>query len=79
VGVPGHIAGPKHSDKRGDDLEHGRLPDPVLRTLSEVLDRQDTSPGKIRPRPSIRTRADASLTTWCWLTIAEHQHQDWQP
>jgi len=40
VGVPSHIAGPKHSAKPGTDLEHGRLPDPVLRTLSETLDRQ---------------------------------------
>jgi len=40
VGVPGHMAGPKRSEKPGADLEHGRLPDPVLRTLSETLDRQ---------------------------------------
>jgi serine O-acetyltransferase len=40
VGVPGHIAGPKRSGKPEPDLEHGRLPDPVLRTLSEVLGRQ---------------------------------------
>ncbi|MGD1996281.1 MAG: serine O-acetyltransferase [Anaerolineae bacterium] len=41
VGVPGHIAGldpPTMTD--GDILEHGRLPDPVLRVFSEVLDRQ---------------------------------------
>jgi serine O-acetyltransferase len=40
VGVPAHIAGPKRSEKPGADLEHARLPDPVLRTLSEALGRQ---------------------------------------
>jgi serine O-acetyltransferase len=40
VGVPGHIAGPKGSARPEIDLEHSRLPDPVLRTLGEALDRQ---------------------------------------
>ncbi|MEJ2116413.1 MAG: serine O-acetyltransferase, partial [Alphaproteobacteria bacterium] len=40
VGVPGHVAGAKRSQKKGTDLEHAKLPDPVLRTLSETLDRQ---------------------------------------
>lgn len=40
VGVPGRMAGPKHSDRPEADLEHGKLPDPVLRTLSELLGRQ---------------------------------------
>jgi len=40
VGVPGRMAGPKRSEKPGADLEHGRLPDPVLRTLSEALGQQ---------------------------------------
>jgi serine O-acetyltransferase len=39
VGVPAHIAGPE-SLEAGTELEHGRLPDPVLRALSETLDRQ---------------------------------------
>ncbi len=39
VGVPAHIAGPE-SPGSGAELEHGRLPDPVLRALSETLDRQ---------------------------------------
>lgn len=40
VGVPGHIAGLASStETEADLLEHGRLPDPVLRTLSEILDR----------------------------------------
>jgi hypothetical protein len=34
------------------------------RTVLMRLYRQFASPRKIRPRPSIRTRADASLTTW---------------
>lgn len=40
VGVPGHMAGPKGMAVSGVDLEHGQLPDPVLRALSETLDRQ---------------------------------------
>jgi serine O-acetyltransferase len=41
VGVPGHIAGlASPTDTQAHLLEHGRLPDPVLRTLSEVLARQ---------------------------------------
>ncbi|MCP4537460.1 MAG: serine O-acetyltransferase [Chloroflexi bacterium] len=40
VGVPGRMAGPKRSEKPGADLEHGRLPDPVLRTLSKTLSQQ---------------------------------------
>ena len=48
VGVPGRMAGPKQSDTPGADLEHGRLPDPVLRTLSEVLDRQSRVEERLR-------------------------------
>ena len=48
VGVPGHIAGPKRSEKPGADLEHGQLPDPVLRTLSEALDRQSRLEERVR-------------------------------
>ena len=40
VGVPGRMAGLKRSGTPETDLEHGRLPDPVLRTLSETLGRQ---------------------------------------
>ncbi|MEE8391545.1 MAG: serine O-acetyltransferase [Anaerolineae bacterium] len=40
VGVPGRLAGPKRSEKPGADLEHGRLPDPVVRTLSKALSQQ---------------------------------------
>lgn len=40
VGVPGRIAGPKRSETPDADLEHSQLPDPVLRALSQTLDRQ---------------------------------------
>jgi serine O-acetyltransferase len=41
VGVPGHIAGLASSTaSEAELLEHGQLPDPVLRTLSEILKRQ---------------------------------------
>ncbi|MGD2207094.1 MAG: serine O-acetyltransferase [Anaerolineae bacterium] len=39
VGVPGRMAG-RQSTEFGAELEHGQLPDPVLRALSETLDRQ---------------------------------------
>jgi len=37
VGVPAHVAGPKQATET--DLEHARLPDPVLRSVSEALER----------------------------------------
>ncbi len=40
VGVPGRVAGAGREKKSGADLEHGKLPDPVLRTFSETLGRQ---------------------------------------
>jgi len=40
VGVPARIAGPKEVERPKVDLEHGKLPDPVLRAISESLDRQ---------------------------------------
>jgi serine O-acetyltransferase len=48
VGVPGHVAGAKRESKPGTDLEHGKLPDPVLRTLSEALDRQGQLEERVR-------------------------------
>lgn len=47
VGVPGHLAGPQPADL-GMELEHGRLPDPVLRALSETLDRQGRLEARMR-------------------------------
>jgi serine O-acetyltransferase len=40
VGVPARIAGPEEVERPKVDLEHGKLPDPVLRAISESLDRQ---------------------------------------
>jgi len=47
VGVPGHMAG-KHAEKPESDLEHGKLPDPVLRTLSETLKQQGRLEERVR-------------------------------
>jgi serine O-acetyltransferase len=52
VGVPGHVAGARRPEAR-TTLEHGRLPDPVLRTLSETLDRQ----GRLEERVQALERA----------------------
>lgn len=40
VGVPARIAGPKGMERPKVDLEHGKLPDPVLKAISQSLDRE---------------------------------------
>ncbi|MBL7183232.1 MAG: serine O-acetyltransferase [Anaerolineae bacterium] len=58
VGVPARIAGPKKPKGPETDLEHGRLPDPVLKAISEALDRQSKLEERVRaleralPRPA---------------------------
>lgn len=59
VGVPAHIAGPKQTTEA--DLEHGRLPDPVLRSVSEALERLSRLEERLHelerghPRPAVPT------------------------
>jgi serine O-acetyltransferase len=48
VGVPARIAGPKEVERPKTDLEHGKLPDPVLRAISESLDRQSRLEERVR-------------------------------
>ncbi len=48
VGVPARIAGPKRPAGPEADLEHGRLPDPVLKAISEVLNRQNKLEERVR-------------------------------
>jgi serine O-acetyltransferase len=48
VGVPARIAGPKKPKGPETDLEHGRLPDPVLKAISEALDRQSKLEERVR-------------------------------
>jgi serine O-acetyltransferase len=48
VGVPARIAGPKKPEGPQIDLEHGKLPDPVLKAISEVLDRQSKLEDRVR-------------------------------
>src|SRR5271157_2279707 len=38
VGVPGRIAGPECPSGGGSGLDHGNLPDPMLRVVSRLLD-----------------------------------------
>ncbi len=47
VGVPGHIAGPKEPPEN-NNLRHDRLPDPVLRAISELQSRQIQLEARIR-------------------------------
>ena len=48
VGVPGHIAGAKRSARTGADLDHARLPDPVVRTLAQTLEQQGRLEERVR-------------------------------
>jgi len=56
VGVPGHIAGAKRSDLAGADLEHARLPDPVVRTLAKTLDQQGRLEERVRELERVISR-----------------------
>ncbi len=40
VGVPGRIVAPKVPTNNGEKLEHGKLPDPVVQKLTQILERQ---------------------------------------
>ncbi len=55
VGVPGHMAGRQPSES-GAELEHGQLPDPVLRALSETLDRQGRLEERMRQLEQVVSR-----------------------
>lgn len=48
VGVPGRIAGPKSPEVIENHLRHDKLPDPVLRALSEFQERQSELEERIR-------------------------------
>ena len=67
VGVPGRIAGAEPKGKGGADLEHGRLPDPVVRTLSKALDQHSLLEERVRKLE--RTLSQATPTE---LVVPEH-------
>ncbi len=48
VGVPARIAGPRKPKGPETALEHGRLPDPMLKAISEALDRQSKLEDRVR-------------------------------
>jgi len=56
VGVPARMAGLKHRSGTQMSLEHGRLPDPVLRAVSEALDRQGRLEERVHELELILTR-----------------------
>ncbi len=68
VGVPGRIAGPKEPARPEVDLEHGKLPDPVLRAISEALEGQNKLEERVRaleralPRPAAEEGKMAPVT-----------------
>ncbi|NLE99809.1 MAG: serine O-acetyltransferase [Anaerolineales bacterium] len=48
VGVPGRVAGGSSAEQPAEELEHGRLPDPTLRTIAEALDRASRLEERVR-------------------------------
>jgi serine O-acetyltransferase len=48
VGVPARVAGEIQRNGRSGDLDHGQLPDPVLRVINDSLDRQDKLEERVR-------------------------------
>jgi len=48
VGVPARLVGQPEPGKAVTDLEHGALPDPVVRAISESLDRQSRLEERLR-------------------------------
>jgi len=56
VGVPGHIAEAQRAERTRADLEHGKLPDPVVRTLSETLAQQSRLEERIHELERIVSR-----------------------
>ncbi len=47
VGVPARITGPKAPVQQSTELAHDRLPDPLLRTFGELLERQEQLEGRL--------------------------------
>ena len=64
VGVPGRIAGPEHQSP--DEEAGGVMPDPMLRVVSRLLDRQNQLEEKIRAIEQARTAPISPL--------AEHEY-----
>ena len=56
VGVPGRVAGPKLASQAGANLEHAKLPDPVLRTMRETLERQSRLEERIQDMETALSR-----------------------
>jgi serine O-acetyltransferase len=48
VGVPARITGPKAPVQESTELAHDRLPDPLLRTFGELLERQEQLEVRLR-------------------------------
>ncbi|HXW99421.1 MAG TPA: serine O-acetyltransferase [Methanomicrobiales archaeon] len=67
VGVPGRIAGPECATPRADPV-HGDMPDPMLRVISRLLDRQNQLEERIRGlertqplSPDLEVEAEAAV------------------
>lgn len=59
VGVPARLVGQPEAGRAGVDLEHGKLPDPVVKALSEAFDRQGQLEERVRELERALTRLPA--------------------
>lgn len=48
VGVPARLVGQPEPSRTAVDLEHGKLPDPVVKAISEAFERQGQLEGRVR-------------------------------
>jgi serine O-acetyltransferase len=76
VGVPGRMTGLKRSETLGTDLEHGRLPDPVLRTLSEVLDQQGRLEERLQGLERALSRVPPQAGAVQWRSLPPTRESD---
>jgi serine O-acetyltransferase len=61
VGVPGRIAGPEHSTG-GKDATEEVMPDPMLRVISRLLDRQNQLEDRLRSIEQVKPREGGTDT-----------------
>jgi serine O-acetyltransferase len=85
VGVPARLVAQPERGRAAMDLEHGALPDPVVRAISELLDRQSRLDERVRELerqlatlapvvavlPPHRLLADAELEQRVWEALNE--------
>ena len=61
VGVPARVASRPEPDRQQISLEHGRLPDPVVKAISESLDRQSRLEERVRRLEKVLLQLNAAI------------------